>query len=132
MRKTIYLLFLLMVLVGASAQNPKTSNKAEAYTVVEKMPQFPGGEDSLNTFIGRNLHYPVIAQENGIQGTVIVRFVVKNDGSIGDVEIVRSLEPPCNKEVIRLVKSMPKWSPGKQNGVAVAVWYTLPVHFHLE
>ena len=82
--------------------------------------------------IGQNLKYPVIAQENGIQGKVIVRFLVEKDGSISKVEVVRSLDPACDKEAIRLIRLLPKFIPDKQNGVNVAVWYTLPITFKLE
>lgn len=102
------------------------------YQVVEQMPQFPGGETALMSSIAQNLKYPVIAQENGIQGKVIVRFLVEKDGSISKVEVVRSLDPACDKEAIRLIKLLPKFIPAKQNGVAVAVWYTLPIAFKLE
>ena len=79
-----------------------------------------------------NLVYPKIAQENGIQGRVIVRFMVNKDGSISNIQIVRSLDPTCDKEAIRIIKSLPKFIPAKQNGVNVAVWYTLPITFKLS
>ena len=104
----------------------------KAYTVVEQMPQFPGGETALLNNISKNLVYPKIAQENGIQGRVIVRFMVNKDGSISNIQIVRSLDPTCDKEAIRIIKSLPKFIPAKQNGVNVAVWYTLPITFKLS
>jgi len=104
----------------------------KSYDVVEQMPSFPGGETALMNFIGKNMAYPKIAQENGIQGTVIVRFIVNKDGSIGKVEVIRSLDPACDKEAIRLVKSLPRFIPGTQNGVTVGVYYTLPIKFKLE
>jgi len=104
----------------------------KVYTVVEQMPQFPGGESAMLSTIGQNLKYPVIAQENGIQGKVIVRFLVEKDGSISKVEVVRSLDPACDKEAIRLIRLLPKFIPAKQNGVNVSVWYTLPITFKLE
>jgi len=102
------------------------------YTVVEQMPQFPGGEAAMLSTIGQNLKYPVNAQVHGIQGKVIVRFLVGRDGSISRVEVVRSLDPDCDKEAMRVVRLLPKFTPGKQNGVNVAVWYTLPITFKLE
>jgi Ca-activated chloride channel family protein len=102
------------------------------YTVVEQMPQFPGGETALMNYIAQNLNYPKTAQDNGIQGKVIVRFSVEKDGSISKVEVVRSLDPACDKEAIRIIKSLPKFIPAKQNGVNVAVWYTLPITFKLK
>lgn len=104
----------------------------KVYQVIEQMPQFPGGEGELLGYINKNIKYPVIAQENGIQGKVILRFVVSKTGMVDRVEVVRSLDPACDKEAIRVVKSLPKFIPGKQNGVNVAVWYTLPVTYKLE
>lgn len=101
------------------------------YEAVEQMPTFPGGEAELMRFIRDNLKYPVIAQENGIQGRVILRFVVSKTGAIENVTVLRSLDPTCDKEAIRVVKSMPKWIPGKQNGNNVPVYFTLPVVFKL-
>jgi len=102
------------------------------FQVVEKMPSFPGGDAALFKFLGDNVKYPVIAQENGVQGRVICQFVVNKDGSIVDVEVVRSVDPSLDKEAIRVIKSMPKWSPGQQRGKPVRVKYTLPVNFKLQ
>jgi len=102
------------------------------FQVVEKMPTFPGGDAALFKFLGDNVKYPVIAQENGVQGRVICQFVVNKDGSIVDVEVVRSVDPSLDKEAIRVIKSMPKWSPGQQRGKPVRVKYTLPVNFKLQ
>ena len=104
----------------------------KVYQVIEQMPQFPGGEQELLNFINKNIKYPVIAQENGIQGKVILRFVVSKTGVVDRVEVIRSLDPACDKEAIRVVKSLPHFIPGKQNGMNVAVWYTLPVTYKLE
>ena len=101
------------------------------FTVVETMPQFPGGDAALLQFLAKSIKYPVIAQENGIQGRVILRFVVSKTGTIDNVTVLRSLDPTCDKEAIRVVKSMPKWIPGKQNGNNVPVYFTLPVVFKL-
>jgi TonB family C-terminal domain len=100
--------------------------------VVEQMPTFPGGESELLAYIGKNLKYPVIAQENGIQGTVIVRFVVSKTGDVEKVEVLRSLDAACDKEAKRVVSSLPRWIPGRQNGANVAVYYTLPIKYKLE
>ncbi|MDR0231276.1 MAG: TonB family protein [Dysgonamonadaceae bacterium] len=99
---------------------------------VEEMPTFPGGEKELMSYLSRNIKYPVIAQEQGIQGNVVLRFVVDKKGDITDVTILRSLDPSCDKEAVRVVKSMPKWIPGKQNGTPVPVYYTIPVRFKLQ
>lgn len=99
---------------------------------VEQMPQFPGGDAELMRFINGNIKYPPIAAENGIEGRVVIRFVVGKDGSVSDAQILRSLDPSCDKEAMRVVRSMPKWVPGKQNGRNVPVYYTLPVLFKLQ
>jgi len=105
--------------------------KGDIYDIVEQMPLFHGGEDSLRSFIAKNLKYPIIAQENGIQGRVIVRFIVTKTGKIDRIEILRSLDPGCDKEAIRVIKVLPDFTPGKQNGVNVNVWYTIPIIFKL-
>lgn len=99
---------------------------------VEQMPTFPGGESELMKYLNDKIKYPVVAAEQGIQGLVILRFVVSKTGDISDVQVLRSLDPSCDKEAQRVVKSMPKWTPGRQNGNAVAVYYTLPVRFRLQ
>lgn len=102
------------------------------FVTVEQMPSFPGGDIEMQRFIRDNLKYPVIAQENGIQGRVTIRFVVTKDGSISDVQVLRGIDASCDKEAVRVVKSMPKWIPGKQNGRNVPVYFTLPVVFRLN
>lgn len=96
------------------------------------MPEFPGGQQAMTRYLTENLKYPVIALENGIQGTAICQYVVNKDGSISDVKIVKSAgDPSLDKEAIRLIKAMPKWNPGKQNGKAVRVQCTTRVKFKL-
>ena len=103
------------------------------YVVVETMPEFPGGQQALFKYLSENVKYPVIAQENGIQGRVICQFVVNKDGSIVEVEVVRSGgDPSLDKEAVRVIKSMPKWKPGQQRGKPVRVKYTVPVNFKLQ
>ena len=102
------------------------------FQVVEKMPQFPGGQQALFEYLTKNIRYPVIAQENGLQGRVICQFVVNSDGSIVDIVVVRSVDPSLDKEAVRVIQSMPKWQPGEQRGKAVRVKYTLPVNFRLQ
>lgn len=101
-------------------------------TVVEQMPQYPGGDGELMKFLSGEIKYPVVAAENGIQGRVVVRFVVGKDGKVSDVKVVKSLDPSLDKEAVRVVQKMPNWVPGKQNGRSVAVYYTLPVTFRLQ
>jgi TonB family protein len=102
------------------------------YKYVEKMAEFPGGENEAFRYIHNNIKYPVIAMENGIQGKVIVGFSVEKDGSITDVIVLRGIDAICDKEAVRVVKSMPKWIPARQNGRYVKVSYSLPVLFKLE
>jgi protein TonB len=103
------------------------------FKVVESMPEFPGGQQALFKFLSENVKYPVIAQENGIQGRVICQFTVNKDGSIVDIEVVKTGgDPSLDKEAIRVIKSMPKWNPGKQRGKPVRVKYTIPVNFKLQ
>ncbi len=104
----------------------------EIFTVVESMPEFPGGESALYKFLAKNIEYPQIANEGGIQGRVFVTFVVEKDGSITDVRVLRGIGGGCDEEAIRVVKSMPKWKPGKQRGKPVRVQYNLPIKFTLE
>ncbi|SFU42631.1 outer membrane transport energization protein TonB [Porphyromonadaceae bacterium KHP3R9] len=104
----------------------------EIFVVVEEQPEFPGGNAAMMKFLSDNIKYPVIAQENGIQGRVITNFVVEKDGSITDVQVVRGVDPSLDKEAVRVIQSMPKWKPGKQRGSAVRVRFTLPVVFRLQ
>ena len=104
----------------------------EIFVVVEKQPEFPGGTTALMKFLGDNIKYPVIAQENGIQGRVITNFVVERDGSISDVQVVRGQDPSLDREAVRVIKTMPKWTPGQQRGKPVRVRFTLPVVFRLQ
>lgn len=112
---------------------PKEEEAAEEiFVVVEEQPEFPGGQAALMKFLSENIRYPVIAQENGIQGRVICSFVVEKDGSITDVQVVRGVDPSLDKEAVRVIQSMPKWKPGKQRGKAVRVRFTLPIVFRLQ
>ena len=111
-------------------EEEETSN--EVFIIVEQMPVFPGGEAALRKFLATEVKYPVIAQENGIQGRVDVKFVIAADGSVTNVEVARPFDPYLDKEAVRVVKSMPKWTPGKQRGKAVKVSYTVPINFVLQ
>ena len=101
----------------------------QIFQVVEEMPEFPGGMGECMKWLGKNMKYPTISQENGVQGRVIVQFVVNRDGSIVDATVARGVDPYLDKEALRVVGLMPKWKPGKQRGKAVRVKYTLPVMF---
>ncbi|MBR1401948.1 MAG: energy transducer TonB [Prevotella sp.] len=116
----------------AQPEPPKHEEENKVFDVVEQMPSFPGGMGALMSWLSQNIKYPVIAAENGVQGRVIVQFVVEKDGSVTDVHVAKSVDPSLDKEATRVVKAMPKWIPGKQNGSAVRVKYTVPVTFKLQ
>lgn len=120
MRRIILFLALSLGLTLANAQDQSTTQ-----------PSFPGGEEALTTYLTENIQYPEIAAENGIEGVVTLDFLVKSDGSIGEVKIVRMVDPDLEDEAIRVVKAMPKWEPGTNNGVAVDAWFRLPIKFRL-
>lgn len=109
---------------------PVDDNKV--FDVVEQNPVFPGGEAALLKYVAEHIRYPAMAQENNIQGRVVVQFVVTKTGSVGQVKVVRSKDPDLDREAVRVVKSLPKFTPGKMNGHAVNVWYTLPINFKLQ
>ena len=111
---------------------PPKEEEQKVFDYAEQMPSFPGGQGALNEYLSKTIRYPVAAEENGIQGRVIVQFVVEKDGSITDVRVVRSVDPSLDKEAVRVAKSMPRWISGKQNGSAVRVKFTLPVSFRLQ
>ncbi len=106
--------------------------ETKVFEVVEQMPQFPGGDAALMQYLSSHIKYPVVAEENGIQGRVVCTFVVERNGSISDVRVVKSVDPSLDKEAVRVIKGMPTWIPGKQNGSAVRVKYTVPVTFRLQ
>ena len=107
-------------------------NDDTIYRSVEQMPRFPGGEAALMKYINSHINYPTAAAMNKIEGNVVVQFVVKKDGSIGEVKVVRSVEKGLDREAVRVIKSLPKFTPSRHNGEAVNVWYTLPVPFKLK
>lgn len=104
----------------------------KVFEIVEQMPSFPGGQEEMMKWLSANMNYPVDAQERGVQGRVVVRFVVTKTGSVEDIKVLRGIDPSCDREAIRVVKAMPKWNPGRQNGEAVAVYFNLPVLFRLK
>lgn len=123
---------LINVAPVVTVKEEKEEESAEVFFIVEDMPEFPGGEMALRTYIANAIKYPVIAQENGIQGKVYVTFVVGKDGSVGDAKIARGVDPSIDKEALRVVNSLPKWKPGKQRGKPVNVSYTVPINFVLQ
>ncbi len=123
---------LITVAPVISAKEEKEEEEQQVFFIVEDMPEFPGGEMALRTFIANAIKYPVIAQENGIQGKVYVTFVVGKDGSVSDAKIARGVDPSLDKEALRVVNTLPKWKPGKQRGKPVNVSYTVPINFVLQ
>lgn len=111
---------------------PVDISDSNIYTQVEENPSFPGGQAAMFEWMGNNMKYPIICEENGVQGRVIVTFVVEHDGSISNVQVVKSVDPSLDKESVRLVKAMPRWIPGKQKGKPVRVKFTVPVTFRLK
>lgn len=110
----------------------KAPVKEEVFRAVEQMPQFPGGDAELMKYLSSHINYPTMAMENNVQGRVVVQFVVTKNGSIGEVKVVKGVDRDLDREAIRVVRSLPKFIPGKMNGQAVNVWYTLPVNFKLQ
>ena len=133
-RKNVSLKVVLMMLVllfSFMTSTAQTKKNNMVFDVVEVMPQYPGGQIAMMKYIMENMKYPEQAMKEGIQGRVTVSFIVEKDGSISDVKPVLSVHPLLNKEAVRVVKSMPKWSPGKHNGKPVRVRFNLPVMFKL-
>ena len=119
------------VVVEKKEEKPKEV-KEEIFRSVEQMPQFPGGDAALMKFLQSHINYPPMAAENSVQGKVILQFVVEKDGKVGEVKVARSVDKDLDREAIRVVKTLPRFTPGRQNGQPVRVWYTLPVTFKLQ
>lgn len=117
--------------VEAVEMEEETSDEVFQFAIIEDKPGFPGGDAALMKFLGTNTKFPQIAKENGIEGRVYVQFVIDKKGKVTDVEILRGVDPYLDKEALRVVKSMPDWSPGKQRGKPVKVAYQVPINFKL-
>ena len=116
----------------AVVEEVEEASPEQIFVIVEKSPEFPGGDAARLRFLQDNIKYPVVAQENGIQGRVTCQFVVNVDGSIVDIEVLRGVDPSLDKEAMRVIAMMPKWVPGEQRGKPVRVRFTLPVQFRLQ
>lgn len=125
-------LMMLVLLFSFMTSTAQTKKNDMVFDVVEVMPQFPGGQIAMLQYLMKNIKYPEQAMKEGIQGRVAVRFIVEKDGSISDVKPILSVHPLLNKEAVRVVESMPKWTPGKQNGKPVRVRFNVPVMFKLN
>lgn len=133
--KKLILMSLVAVccLVTASAQKTVVSQKNQkVYDVAEQMPEYPGGMPAMFEFLMKNLQYPKDAEKQKVEGRVMVMFVVETDGSISDVKVAKKTFPSLDAEAVRVVQSMPKWTPGRDKGKVVRVQYTLPVSFRLK
>lgn len=136
MKRTILLTMMTLCFSAMTwAQKTIVSNEAgpkeEAFDVVEQMPEFPGGMEALIQFMGQNMKYPKDAQKLNKQGRVLVTFIVEKDGRVSNAVVVKSVWPSLDAEALRLVRAMPKWTPGKQNGKVVRVKFTMPFNFSI-
>ena len=118
--------------VDEQTPEPQAAKKDIVFESVEQMPQYPGGEMEMMKFLAENIHYPENAAKNDVQGRVVLQFVVEKNGEIGDIKVARSVDEELDAEAVRVVKMLPKFTPGRQDGEAVAVWYALPVTFKLQ
>ena len=128
--KTILLVLVCFISLTTIAQN-QTDNDTTIYSVVDEMPQFPGGDSAMVAYLTHNLHYPQTEKEKGIQGKVFVGFVVEKDGIISNVEVKKGIGEECDAEAVRVIREMPTWSPGKQNSECVRVSLVLPINFKI-
>ena len=119
-------------LIAPEVGEVENSDMVDVYTIVEQMPEFPGGEAELIHYISKNIHYPHEAKEKGIQGRVFIGFVIEKDGSVSNIKNLRGVDSELDAEAMRVVESMPKWKPGMHNGEFVRVSYQIPIHFKLE
>ena len=115
--------------ITAERSAPKKVFKGKVYDLVDEMPSFPGGLEELYKWIDNNVQYPAVARENGIEGRVILKFIVEKDGSLSDSTVIHSVHPMVDREALRLVGQMPKWNPGKRAGIPVRVRCCLPIKF---
>ncbi len=120
------------VVVEKKVEPEKQAEPEQIFKSVEQMPTFPGGEAALMKYLSSHIQYPAMAQENNVQGRVVLQFVVEKDGRVGEVKVVRSVDKDLDREAVRVCKTLPKFTPGRQNGQPVRVWYTLPVSFKLQ
>ncbi len=132
MKKLALLLSAILLTNMAFCQEEKkVSVDDEVFVVVEEQAEFPGGMEAMYAYIGKNLKYPELAKEKGIEGRVFVQFVIEKDGSISNVKILRGIGGGCDEAAMEMVKNMPKWKPGKQGGNPVRFQFTLPIKFEL-
>jgi TonB family protein len=126
--KKVFMLIFSVFLSGFILAQDDTT----VYTYVDQMPEFPGGDTALYTYLAKNIEYPSKALDNDIQGRVIIEFIIRNDGSVSDVTVSKGIGYGCDEEAVRVVKSMPRWKPGSQNGKSVNVTYRIPVKYTIH
>jgi protein TonB len=126
--KKVFMLIFSVFLSGLMMAQDDTT----VYTYVEQMPEFPGGDTALNAYLAKNIEYPAKALDNDIQGRVIIEFIIRSDGSVSDVTVSKGIGYGCDEEAVRVVKSMPRWKPGSQNGKPVNVIYRIPVKYTIH
>lgn len=131
-RLFLAIIALSIVIVGYAYSVPLSGDDGKVYDKVDEQPQFPGGQLEMYSYLAQNIKYPADAEKNKQQGQVLVNFVVNTDGSISDIKVVKSVCESLDNEAIRIVKTMPKWTPGKQNGKAVNTRYSLPITYRLN
>jgi len=132
-KPTLLMILFMGGILNATAQKNINNEKiTEKDTVVEVIPEFPGGEDSLWKFISKNVVYPEEARKKNLEGKVVIKFIIETDGSISNVEVVQSVAPILDEEAVRVIKLMPKWKPGKQRGKFVRVYFQIPIRFSLN
>lgn len=119
-------------LVNWNPNEESVYNEVNEFDRVDEKPSFPGGESAMQSYLNSNVNYPVVAQENGVQGRVIVESIIEKDGSMSDVKVIRSVDPSLDREALRVVKAMPKWTPAKLKGIPVRTKCTTPVVFRLK
>ncbi len=131
--KTKFVIVLLFLFAGTALQAQENDKKkGDVYNIVEEMPEYPGGIDGLKEFMVANIKYPEQARKNKVEGKVFVSFVVGKNGSVSNAKVVRSVDPELDKEALRVVNAMEKWTPGKEKGKPVKVQFTLPIQFALN
>ncbi len=120
------------VIIAPVVEQKVEEEEEEIFMVVEKMPEFPGGDLGLRKYISKNVEYPNVARESGIEGKVYIRFCVTSSGAVQKVSVLRSVDPLLDKAAVKVIKGLPKWTPGEQRGRKVSVWYTVPINFQLQ
>ncbi|MDB4582546.1 energy transducer TonB [Draconibacterium sp.] len=125
-------LFLFSVFTYTVDAQNKVNEKSDVYRTVDEMPVYPGGNDALRNFIAQNVTYPEKAKKEGIRGKVFVSFVINKKGEVSNAKIERGVSPELDKEALRVIKSLPKWTPGKEKGKLAKVQFTVPINFALN